>query len=383
MALGVFALVTAEFLPAGLLTPIAGDLGVTEGLAGQAVTTTAAVASIMALLAPTLTQRLDRRTVMLAFSTLVIASALLVSVATNVTVLFAGRILLGIALGGFWALSTPTIMRLVPPLLMPRAVSIVYSGISAATVLAIPFGSYVGSFAGWRVVFAITAGLGVVALLAQAIALPRLASRGATRLGSLLEVLRRPRLGPGFAAVILVFTGHFMFFTYIRPFLEGMAGIGVDAMSAILLGFGVAGFLGTYLAGFLLARRLRTTLVALPFAMSLLGAFLATLGGTPFGGAVPVVPLVAFLVALWGLAFGGVPVAWTTWAARAAPDQPESANALIVAAIGLAIALGAGIGGLVLDASNIVGVFVASSTVLFAAVLLTLLGGVGRKDDGE
>ncbi|MDX5431977.1 MAG: MFS transporter, partial [Halomonas sp.] len=108
MALGVFGLVTAEFLPASLLTPMAADLGVTEGMAGQAVTVTAAVALLTSLLISTATRRIDRRHVLLGFSMLLVASNLMVAFAPNLTVLLIGRVLLGMALGGFWTMSIAT-----------------------------------------------------------------------------------------------------------------------------------------------------------------------------------------------------------------------------------------------------------------------------------
>ncbi|WP_277987334.1 MFS transporter [Billgrantia tianxiuensis] len=120
MALGVFGLVTAEFLPASLLTPMAADLGVTEGMAGQAVTVTAAVALLTSLLISTATRRIDRRHVLLGFSMLLVASNLMVAFAPNLTVLLIGRVLLGMALGGFWTMSIATMMRLVPEDLVPR-----------------------------------------------------------------------------------------------------------------------------------------------------------------------------------------------------------------------------------------------------------------------
>ena len=133
MMLGVFGLVTAEFLPASLLTPMARDLGVTEGVAGQAVTATATVALITSLLVATVTRRLDRRIVLLAFSILLIASNLLVAYAPSLAAVLAGRVLLGIAIGGFWTMSAATAMRLVPDALVPRALSIMFSGVSLAT----------------------------------------------------------------------------------------------------------------------------------------------------------------------------------------------------------------------------------------------------------
>jgi MFS family permease len=114
MLLGVFGLVTAEFLPASLLTPIARDLRVTEGLAGQAVTATASVALITSLLVASLSRRLDRRYLLLGFSVLLIASNLLVASATSLTTLVLGRVVLGIGLGGFWTMAAATAMRLVP-----------------------------------------------------------------------------------------------------------------------------------------------------------------------------------------------------------------------------------------------------------------------------
>ncbi|CAN2536127.1 Purine+ribonucleoside+efflux+pump+NepI [Methylocapsa aurea] len=104
MTLGVFALVAAEFLPASLLTPMAADLRVTEGAAGQAVTATALVALISAVLVAAVTRRIDRRYLLIGFSALLIASNLLVAAAPSLPLLIAGRVLLGVGLGGFWAM---------------------------------------------------------------------------------------------------------------------------------------------------------------------------------------------------------------------------------------------------------------------------------------
>ena len=366
MTLGVFALVTAEFLPASLLTPIASSLGVTEGVAGQAVTMTAAVALVTSLLTATVTRTIDRRRVLLAFTVLLIASNLLVGFATNLPAILIGRVLLGVALGGFWTMSAATAMRLVPPAMVPRALSIIFSGVSVATIAAAPLGSYFGNLIGWRSVFLIAAALGLLALVWQAATLPKMAPSGATRLRTLIDVLMRPTVGLGMLATILVFTGHFAFFTYLRPFLETVSGVGVNGLSGILLGYGVANFVGTSLAGRLLERNLRMTLIAMPAAMILIGVALVSLGRAPVADAV--------LIALWGVAFGGVPVAWSTWVTRTVPDEAESAGGLIVAAVQLAIATGAAVGGVVFDASGAKGVFMGSAAVLVVAVLAILSG---------
>ena len=366
LTLGVFGLVTAEFLPASLLTPMAATLGVTEGLAGQAVTATAAVAMVTSLLISTLTRNIDRRRVLLAFSVLLIASNLLVAYAPSLAAVLAGRVLLGIAIGGFWTMSAATAMRLVPEALVPRALSIMFSGVSLATIAAAPLGSYFGALIGWREVFVLAVGLGVLALLWQFATLPRMPAKGGTSLRTLVDVLQRPGMGRGMLACLLVFTGHFAFFTYLRPFLEGVSGVGINGLSAILLGFGLANFLGTSLAGFLLERSLRLTLLSMPLLMAFIGLALVLLGRLPIAHAA--------LVSLWGMAFGAVPVAWSTWITRTVPDEAESGGGLIVAAVQLAITLGAAAGGVIFDASGAKGVFAASALVLVAAVLLISLG---------
>ncbi len=366
MALGVFGLVTAEFLPASLLTPMAAELGITEGMAGQAVTATAVVALATSLVISAATRNLDRRVVLLFFSMLLVASGIVVALAPNLGFLLLGRVLLGVALGGFWAMSTAVTMRLVPEAFIPRALSIIFSGVSAATIVAAPIGSYLGEILGWRSVFMLSAALGILSFVVQFATLPRLAPTGLTTMRTLVDVLLRPGIGLGMFAAMLVFAGHFAFFTYIRPFLETVTGVGIEAVSGILLGFGLANFVGTLFAGVLLERSLRLTLTAMPLVMAVLGFGLVSFGHLPLAGTV--------LVGIWGLAFGAVPVAWSTWLTRAVPDQAESAGGLLVAAIQLAIALGAAIGGLIFDASGATGVFGASSLVMIFATVMILVG---------
>ncbi len=367
LTLGVFGLVTAEFLPASLLTPMAADLHVTEAMAGQAVTATAMVALVASLLISAATRQIDRRHVLLAFSVLLLVSNLMVAFAPDLLSLLVGRVLLGVALGGFWAMSAAIAMRLVPEAMIPRALSMIFSGVSAATVFAAPVGSYLGDLLGWRAVFLMAGGLGLVALVAQFLTLPRMAPSGHTSLRTLGEVLARPGVGLGMLSIILVFTGHFALFTYVRPFLETVTGVGVSGVSGILLGFGVANFAGTYLGGALLERSMRLTLAVMPLTMGLLGLGLAALGGSPVVASV--------LIALWGVAFGAVPVAWSTWITRTVPDEAESAGGLFVAGVQLAIAAGAAGGGAIFGITGAGGVFSVSGVVLLLAALV-VAGGV-------
>ncbi|WP_159992253.1 MFS transporter [Roseomonas sp. 18066] len=366
LTLGVFGLVTAEFLPASLLTPMAQSLGIAEGVAGQAVTVTAAVALASGLLTAVATRGIDRRLVLLFFSVLLIASNLLVATAPSLTVLLLARVMLGIALGGFWSMAAATAMRLVPPDQVPRALSMVFSGVSVATIAAAPLGSYLGGLYGWRAVFHAATALAVVGLVAQLATLPRLPPQGVARLSTLVAVLRRPNIGLGIVCTVLVFGGHFALFTYIRPFLEQVSEVEIGGMALLLLAFGLANFAGTLLAGFLLQRSIKLTLTLMPLLIG--GSALALL-------LLPAsLPLHAVLVALWGMAFGGVPVGWSTWLARAVPDEAESGGGLIVAAVQLAIAGGAALGGLAFHLGGIGSVFAGGGTLLLAATLIVAAG---------
>lgn len=362
LAMGVFGLLTAEYLPASLLTPMAAELGVSEALAGQAVTVTAVAALFSGLLLPGLTRGIDRRVVLLGFSVLMIASNLLVAFSSSLMVLLVMRILLGIALGGFWSMAAAVAMRLVPPTLLPRALSIIFSGIAVGTVVAVPLGSYLGGLYGWRSAFVAAAAVGVVTLVFQLFTLPPLAPRRPARLRTVLEVLLRPGIAVGMLACVLVHTGHFALFTYIRPFLESTSGVGAEGLALMLLGFGAANFVGTLLAGWLLEKSPRGTMVLMP---ALVGVAALALVGLPAS-----VPGQVVLLALWGMAFGGVPVAWSNWVARAVPDQAESAGGMVVASVQSAIAAGAAAGGAMFSFSGIDGVFVAAGILMLLAALL-------------
>ncbi|RAU52155.1 MFS transporter [Pseudocitrobacter sp. RIT415] len=362
LALGVFGLIVAEFLPASLLTPMAASLNVSEGMAGQAVTATALIALVTGLLITPATKNIDRRWVLMFFSVLQILSSLMVAFAPSLNVLLLGRLLLGIAIGGFWSMSTATAMRLVPAARVPKALAIIFSAVSIATVVAAPLGSYLGGLIGWRNVFILCAAPSVVALFWQLWVLPSMRPQSVGSFATLFKVLARPGMLGGMFATILIFSGHFAFFTYLRPFLETVAQTSVEGVSLILLGFGVANFIGTSVAGYLLSRNLHLTLALVPFVMSVLALLMVLFGH--------VVLLDAALVAMWGFAFGLVPVGWSTWLATTVPDEAESAGGLLVASIQLAISAGAAGGGLVFDLNGASGVFLGSGVLLLSAMVI-------------
>lgn len=341
LALGVFGLVTAEFLPASLLTAMATDLHVSVGAAGQAVTATALVGAVAAPSIPLLTRRFDRKLVMLMLTVLLVVSNALAATASSLPVLLVARVLLGIALGGFWSMSAALAMRLVPDALFARAMSFILAGVSIATVFAAPIGAWMGDTWGWRSAFIGAGVVSVLTLAVQLFTLPALPPRDNPNLRVLGELLTRPSVRVALLAVLLVISGHFAGFTYIRPLMEQVTQMPISTITAVLLGYGIGGFFGNFVGGWLTGRSERHAIVAG-------GALIVLLATTLLLGSSSTL-VTAVAVSLWGFAFGAFPVGFQTWIVRAAPDQAEGAGGLLVAAFQIAIASGAIGGGLLVD----------------------------------
>jgi DHA1 family purine ribonucleoside efflux pump-like MFS transporter len=367
LALGVFGLVTAEFLPASLLTAMARDLAVTDGAAGQAVTATALVGAVAAPSIPLLTRSLDRRRVMLALTVLLVLSNALAATAQSLAMLLAARVMLGVALGGFWSMAAALTMRLVPGPLFARAMSVILTGVSLATVCAAPVGAYMGELWGWRSAFVAAGAVSVFTLAAQWLALPALPPRDRPDLRVLGALLARADVRVALLAVLLVISGHFAGFTYIRPLMENVTHLPVAAISAILLGYGIGGFFGNFAGGFIAERSERLAIVLGGAVIAVLAAVLLVAGSSA--------AVTAIAVLLWGFAFGAFPVGFQTWITRAAPDQAEGAGGLLVCAFQVAIASGAIGGGVLVDHIGALGGPAFAVAALTLGTLLTLRHG--------
>ncbi len=364
LTLCVSTLIASEFMPVSLLTPIASDLHLSEGNAGQAIAVSGLFAVLTSLFIASATRAMDRRKLLLGLTGLMLASGLVVALAPSFTVFMAGRALLGVVIGGFWSLSAATVMRLVPEGDVPRALAMLNGGNALATTVAAPLGSFLGQYIGWRGAFFAVVPLAALTLVWLFFTLPGMPTERAAPPPSTVAVLRRPKARLGMLAVTLFFMGQFALFTYLRPFLETVTRVGVSMLSLLLLGMGAAGLLGTYLIGFLVARRLSAVLVAAPLAMAVIAVGLVVLGRS--------VEATATLLVGWGLIGTAAPVAWWTWLSRTLPNDAEAGGGLMVAAIQLAITAGASRGGLLFDRGGYQSTFVASAALLGAAALLAL-----------
>ncbi|SDS91378.1 Predicted arabinose efflux permease, MFS family [Pseudomonas sp. Z003-0.4C(8344-21)] len=365
MSLAAFVLVASEFMPVSLLTPIASDLHISEGQAGQGISVSGLFALLTSLLIPLLAARVDRKPLLLSLTGLMIVSGTVVAFTPNYTVFMLGRALIGVAIGGFWSLSAATAMRLVPDEQVTRAMAIVNGGNALATVIAAPLGSFLGALIGWRGAFFCVV---PVALLAGAwlmFSLPSMKAAGGAASGNVLRLLKRPPVALGMLAVSVFFMGQFMLFTYLRPFLETVTQVNVSVLSLMLLGLGVAGLAGTFLIEGFVKKSLHRTLIIIPLLMAVIAMALIAFGGSTV--------VTAVLLGLWGLVATAAPVGWWTWLARTLPDAAEAGGGLMVAVVQFAIASGAIVGGVLFDMSGYRATFESSAGLLVVAAVLALL----------
>lgn len=373
MALCSFGLVSFEFMPVSLLSPIAADLRLSEGEAGQAISVCAMAALVTSLTVSSLIGSFDRRHVLLTLTSLMIVSGGIVAAAPTFPVLLLGRALVGIALGGFWSLSAATAMRLVPAAGVPKALAIVNAGPALASTVAAPLGSFMGGLLGWRGAFFAFIPLAIAALVWLACALPSLPAQHRGRHGGMFDLLRKPGVAKGYLGALVFFAGQFWLFTYLRPFLEQVTHVGVALLSGLLLIVGVAGFAGTALIGRAIGERLHLTLASLAAVLALTAASLALAGSHALPTAV--------LLAIWGFASTAAPVVWWTWVTRATPGNAEAGGGLLVAVAQIGIASGAVGGGMLYDGSGPVATFLGSALILFLASLAALAMRHGRHTD--
>jgi predicted MFS family arabinose efflux permease len=365
MSLAAFALVASEFMPVSLLTPIATELHITEGQAGQGISVSGAFALLTSLVIAAIAARVERKKLLLCLTLLMIVSGTVVALAPGYPSFMLGRALIGVAIGGFWSLSAATAMRLVPAEQVSRALAIVNGGNALATVIAAPAGSFLGSLIGWRGAFFCVVPVAVVAAVWLMISLPSFKDERQPGGGNALRLMKQLPVALGMVAVSVFFMGQFMLFTYLRPFLEAVTGVSVSTLSLMLLGLGVAGFVGTFLIERFLGKALYRTLTVIPLIMAVIALALVNFGASPL--------FTAVLLGLWGLVATAAPVGWWTWLAQTLPDDAEAGGGLLVAIVQLAIASGAIVGGLAFDLSGYRATFELSAAVLVAAAVLAWL----------
>lgn len=366
MTLCVFVLIASEFMPVSLLTPIARDLRVTEGLTGQGIAISGALAVLASLTISHLAGNLNRKYLLLGLTVLMAVSGLIIALAPSYPVYMLGRALIGIVIGGFWSMSAATAIRLVPQRQVPRALAIFNGGNALATVVAAPLGSYLGATVGWRGAFLCLVPLAIAAFIWQCISLPSMENDNKRKPhGSVFRLFSVSIVPTGLLACGLFFMGQFALFTYVRPFLETVTKVNASGLSLILLAIGVAGLVGTMMVSTFLNSKFYQTLIMIPLLMAMIAATLLIAGHSAWA--------VATLLSLWGMLATAAPTGWWAWIARTLPEDAEAGGGLMVAVIQLSIALGSTTGGLIFDTLGWRSAFGLSGLLLLGAAAMTML----------
>ncbi|HSK96138.1 MAG TPA: MFS transporter, partial [Euzebyales bacterium] len=345
LSVGAFAYVTAEALPIGLLLHIAGDLGVSTSAAGLLVTCYGAVVVLASIPLTVLTRHVPRRLLLSVVLAVFVVATVLSAVATSYGLVLAARMVGALSQAQYWAVVVPTAAGLFAPRVRGRVVAVVFAGGTAAIVLGVPAGTWLGDVAGWRMAFLALGAVGAATLAAVALLMPPApAGQGHAAQGAAPDAAR---YGVLILVAALASAGAFTAYTYVAPFLTDVSGFPPSAISPILLGRGAASMVGVVISGIVVDRRPRlamTVPVALQ-AVALIGLF--ALGDH----AIAAIGLLAFA----GMALAALTSALGSRVLELAPGRSDLASAGASTAFNVGITTGALVGGLLLPGFGVRG----------------------------
>lgn len=373
LTISAFAVGTTEFVIVGLLPTIAESLGVSLPSAGLLVSLYALGVTIGAPVLTALTGRLPRKTLLLALMALFIAGNAFAAVAPGYGSLIVARFLTGLAHGVFFAIASTIASGLVSRDRESSAIAMAFLGLTVALVTGVPLGTWIGQSFGWQATFLGVVLLGVIGLIASAVLVPSdLPQSASPGLRAQARVLTSPRLLLVYLITALGYGGNFIAFTYLAPMLTDVTGLSAGAVSLVILLYGASVAVGNILGG-----RLADRMGPVP-ALTLIFAGLAVLLAA-FGLALPHPVAAVAVVALWGgFAFANVPPlqAYVVQIARqVSPDAVDVASGLNIGAFNLGIALGAVVGGVVVDHLGLIAAPFVGALVVAASIGLIRLSG--------
>ncbi|GIO60670.1 MFS transporter [Paenibacillus cineris] len=368
LAISAFAIGTTEFISVGLLPLIANDLHISVTLAGLTVTLYALGVTFGAPILTSLTSGVPRKILLIGIMIVFIAGNTLAAASTGIGLLLTARIISALSHGVFMSIGSTIAADLVAENRRASAISIMFSGLTVATVTGVPLGTFIGQQLGWRAAFVAIVIVGVIALIANLILIPGNLRKGVrTPVRDQVKIVANGRLLLAFLITALGYGGTFVVFTYLSPLLHDVTGFKESTVALILLLYGIAIAIGNVIGGKAANRK---PLSALLYMFLIQAVILLLLTFTaPFK--------VAGLITIFGmglLAFMNVPglqVYVVMLAERFAPKAVDVASSVNIAAFNAGIALGAYLGGIVTDHLGLIHTAWIGSIMVAAAVLLT------------
>lgn len=369
LAISAFGIGTTEFVPVGLLSTISDDLNISITLAGLLISGYAMGVAFGAPILTALTNRMSRKTLLIALMVIFIIGNSIAAVSTSFGLLLAARIITAFSHGVFFSIGSTIAADLVPEDKRASAIAFMFTGLTVATVTGVPLGTFIGQMFGWRATFGGVALLGVVGIIASAILIPKnIKDAPPSKISDQLKILRNGPLLLAFAITALGYGGTFVAFTYLTPILQEITGFSPKVVSIILLVYGIAVAIGNSIGG---KAADKNPLKALLWMFIVQAIILVALTFTAPFKIVGVITI--FLLGMF--AFMNVPglqVLVVKLAERYVPAAVNVASALNIAAFNLGIAIGAFVGGIVVDTIGLIHTPWIGGAMVLGAVLLTM-----------
>lgn len=368
LAISAFGIGTTEFVPVGLLASIAQDLDIGITLAGLLISGYAIGVAVGAPILTALTNRMSRKTLLISLMFVFIVGNIVAAMSTSFELLMVARFITAFSHGVFFSIGATIAVQLVPAHKKASAIALMFTGLTVATVTGVPLGTFIGQAFGWRATFWGVAILGIIAVVASALLIPKnLEQSPPAKFKDMFKLVTNTRLLLGLAITALGYGGTFVAFTYLTPILQEVTKLDSKLISIVLLVYGIAVAIGNAIGGKLAnhnpARALFWMFI-LHAAIMIVMSFMI-----PF----KIAGLIA--VMLMGLlAFMNVPglqLYVVQLAEKYVPTAVDVASALNIAAFNVGIALGSIIGGVVIDTIGLVHTPWVGGIMVFGAVLLT------------
>jgi MFS transporter, DHA1 family, inner membrane transport protein len=368
LAISAFGIGTTEFVPVGLLSRISEDLHISITLAGLLISGYAMGVAFGAPILTALTNKMSRKTLLMSLMVIFIIGNSIAAISTSFGLLLAARIITAFSHGVFFSIGSTIAADLVPEDKRASAIAFMFTGLTVATVTGVPLGTFIGQLFGWRATFGGVALLGVVGIIASAILIPKnIKPAPPAKFSDQLKILGNGPLLLAFAITALGYGGTFVAFTYLTPILQDITGFSPRVVSIILLVYGVAVAIGNSIGGKAADKNPLKALLWMFIAQAIILVILSFTAPFKVAGVITI-----FLMGMF--AFMNVPglqVLVVRLAERYVPAAVNVASALNIAAFNLGIAIGAFVGGLIVDSIGLIHTPWIGGVMVVGAIFLT------------